>query len=533
MRILKFFLLIFPLVILNQVAAEELYFRFPVENRAELLEITRLVSIDNYKNDTVYAFGTLAAYNRAKAAGYQIQLLEHPSKFADPKMAETRAEMNNWDVYPSYGNYVQMMYSFGALYPSICTTIVAGYSELGREILFVKISDNVHTEEAEPEVMYSSSMHGNELCGYVLMLRMIDSILTTYGRDPEMTEMVNNMEIWINPLANPDGAYRFGDASVSGAMRYNANFVDLNRNFPDPDEGPHPDGNSWQSETVAMMNIAEQQNWVISANFHGGAEVVNFPWDTWFARHPDDSWYTMVCRQYADSAQAYSPPGYMTQLDNGITNGWDWYPIFGGRQDYMNHYHGCREVTIELSNVKLLNEALLPAYWGYNRASLFDWFRQANFGITGIVTDYSTGDPIRATIAVIGIDSVWSEVYTDPDIGDYYRMLEPGTYSLRFSAEGYDTLVLTGITVLADSASVANVQLVPSYSWICGDIDNNGVFEGILELTYLVDFIFRGGPAPENELAADVDGSGGTANILDLTYMVDYIFRGGPEPSCQ
>ncbi len=73
--------------------------------------------------------------------------------------------------------------------------------------------------------------------------------------------------------------------------------------------------------------------------------------------------------------------------------------------------------------------------------------------------------------------------------------------------------------------------LEPPY--VCGDVDNNGEFQGILELTYLVDFIFRSGPPPENELAADVNGSGGSANILDLTYMVDFVFRSGPAPVCQ
>ena len=531
MKTLKLLILISLSVLSSQAEAEELYFRFQVENRSELFEITRLVSIDNYKNDTVYAFGTLADLNSAMAAGYQIQLLEHPSKFADPKMAKTQTEITSWDVYPSYGNYVSMMYSFGALYPSICTTIVAGYSELGREILFVKISDNVHSQKAEPEVMYSSSMHGNELCGYVLMLRMIDSILTAYGTDPEITAMVDNMEVWINPLANPDGAYRIDDSTVAGAIRGNSNFVDLNRNFPDPDEGPHPDSKTWQAETVAMMNIAEQQSWVISGNFHGGAEVINYPWDTWFARHPDDLWYINVSRQYADSAHAYSPFGYLTQLNNGITNGWYWYPIFGGRQDYMNYFHGSREVTIELSNTKLLNSALLPAHWEYNRVSLFYWLRQANYGIRGIVTDSTTGEPVAATVTVIGRDAASSKVFSDPDIGDYYRMLQPGTYSLQFYAEGYDTLLIMDISVAADSATVVNAELIPTF-WLCGDIDNNGQFQGILELTFLVDFIFRGGPPPVNELAADVDGSGGIADVLDLTYIVDYVFRGGPGPTC-
>ena len=110
-------------------------------------------------------------------------------------------------------------------------------------------------------------------------------------------------------------------------------------------------------------------------------------------------------------------------------------------------------------------------------------------------------------------------------------MLRPGTYSLQFYAEGYDTLLITNISVSADSATVVNAELIPTF-WLCGDIDNNGQFQGILELTFLVDFIFRGGHPPANELAADVDGSGGIANLLDLTYIVDYVFRGGPGPTC-
>ncbi len=60
--------------------------------------------------------------------------------------------------------------------------------------------------------------------------------------------------------------------------------------------------------------------------------------------------------------------------------------------------------------------------------------------------------------------------------------------------------------------------------------ENNGT---ILDLTFLVDFIFRGGPPTPCPQEADVNGSGGSGNIIDLTYLVDYIFRGGPGPvSC-
>ncbi len=65
---------------------------------------------------------------------------------------------------------------------------------------------------------------------------------------------------------------------------------------------------------------------------------------------------------------------------------------------------------------------------------------------------------------------------------------------------------------------------------IRGDIDGDGTDANILDLTYMVDRIFRGGPVPGCPNEADVNSDGTAANILDLTFLVDRIFRGGPVP---
>ncbi len=186
-------------------------------------------------------------------------------------------------------------------------------------------------------------MHGDETTGYILLLRLIDHLLSNYGADTELTSLINNTEIWINPLANPDGTYASGNHTVFGATRGNANLVNLNRNYPDPEDGQHPDGNTWQVETLAFMDLAEEQNFALAANTHGGAEVVNYPWDTWSRLAADDDWWQMVAHEYADTAQYYSPSGYFNGFNDGITNGYAWYSISGGRQDYMNYFHHCRE----------------------------------------------------------------------------------------------------------------------------------------------------------------------------------------------
>ncbi|MDP3831550.1 MAG: M14 family zinc carboxypeptidase, partial [Ignavibacteriaceae bacterium] len=316
--------------------------------------------------------------------------------------------------------------------------------------------------EEEPRAQYSSTLHGDETTGYVLMLRLIDYLLSNYGTDTKVTNLVNNLEIWINPNANPDGTYRSGNSTVTGARRGNANNIDINRNFPDPKAGLHPDGYAWQPETIAMMNLAQTYNFVISANFHGGTEVVNYPWDTWYARHPDDNWFQFISHLYADTAQGNSPStSYMRSYNDGITNGYDWYMVEGGRQDYMNYFANCKEVCIEISNTKLVAGSSLPTYWNYNKQSLLNYLENTLHGFRGVVTDVN-GNPIKAKVTVSNHDAQNSHVYSDSVTGNYHRMIYAGNYSASFSADSFITQTFTNVSVSNFSTTELNVQLQPT-----------------------------------------------------------------------
>ena len=73
-------------------------------------------------------------------------------------------------------------------------------------------------------------------------------------------------------------------------------------------------------------------------------------------------------------------------------------------------------------------------------------------------------------------------------------------------------------------------NLVPSGPG-CGDFDGLAGPINVLDLTYLVDYMFRGGAVPPDMNLADLTNDG-NIGILDLTFMVDFIFRGGPPPPC-
>ncbi len=441
----------------------EIYFKIKDVSKAELNQISKVVSIDNVNEKSIVANANAEEFSRFLKLGIDYTVLPHPNENFNPETVsfEDMKESKSWDSYPTYDAYVSMMYQFAADYPDICQVSSIGQTVQGRELLVTKISDNVDSDEDEPEFFYTSTMHGDETAGYIFMLRFIDSLLTGYGTDPRITYLVDNIEIYVNSLANPDGTYHGGNNTVGGAVRRNGNNVDLNRNYPDPEDGPHPDGHVWQPETVAFMNFAENHNLVMSCNMHAGSEVCNYPWDTW-AKYPADSaWWEYVCHEYADTVHAYSPSGYMTGFDNGVTNGYAWYSINGGRQDYMNYFRQCREFTLELSYTKLLPESQLPVYWGYNKNSLFNYLEQVLFGVRGIVTDITNNQPVAAEVSVLNFDKDSSMVFSSLPIGDYHRMLFAGTYDLVFSAPGYEPDTEYGVTVQNRNTTILNVQLKP------------------------------------------------------------------------
>lgn len=437
-----------------------------IDDRSDLGRLTRLVSIDNVDGTEVRASATPAQLAALRTAGFRWEIVPSAAK-ADAVMCPdgwADDDERSWSCYPTYDQYTAMMNRCAAVHPEICRLVDLGPTAntvRPHRLLAVIISDNPGLEEDEPEVLLTSTIHGDETTGYALTLRLIDHLLAEYGSNDNITDLIDSTEIWVNPLANPDGTYRGGDDSVTDAIRFyttstggNSN-VDGNRNFPsmpnddDPNGSDHPDNRSWWPETEAMMALAESETFVLSANFHGGAEVVNYPWDTVSRRHPDTQWFSQLSGDWADLAQADSPGGYMTNpYNSGITNGYEWYQTFGSRQDWVTYFHGGREVTIEISTIKLVPASELDDFWQWNRRALLDFIGHAHHGIRGVVTDQH-GEPLAATIEVLGLDTEidGSMIRTDPDVGDFHRLLLPSLYDLEIRADGCVAEKVFGVAV--------------------------------------------------------------------------------------
>jgi len=435
----------------------------PFTGSRPLDHLTRMVSILTIKNTLVHI--SLSSLNVEwfieQKSDY---LIIEKSLSKGIVSAVTINQAWDWETYPTYSQYDSIMQSFISSYPTLCKLDTIGTSINGKLVLALKISDNASVDEDEPEVFYSSSIHGDEIGGFVLMLRLADYLLKNYDANNQVKNLVDNLEIWINPLANPDGTYNSGNTIIS-PVRYNANGYDLNRNFPDP----VTPNTVKQKETLDMIKFMRERKFVISANFHSGAEVVNYPWDRWLSKfHADDSWFNSISRAYADLVHVYSGPAYMNDLDNGITRGAVWYIIYGGRQDFVTYELHGREVTIELDTEFITPAAQLILLWQYNWRSLIGYLENALYGIHGLVQNASSGEPLSARVFIEGHDTDSSHVYSDSLSGSFVRLLSPGSWNLTFSATGFYDTTISNITVLSGQKTDIVVNMVP----IINEIDS-------------------------------------------------------------
>ena len=487
MKFLRFFILTFAIMTCGQMFAQkdleqlmenrgEYYFTLSVQQPSEIQAINQLCSVDKIDGETVVCYANQRQYDNLLKQGYQPALQTPPSMLEEVAMwdGSNRAEYD-WDSYPTYSAYEDMMFQFATDHPDKCEIITLGTLPSGRKILVAHLNNG--TGNGKPKFLYTSTIHGDETTGWIMMLRLIDYLLEN-PNEPEVQTVMNNIDLYIGPNTNPDGTYHGGNNNVNGATRYNANGVDMNRNYPDPHSGSHPDGEQYQLETQWFMQFAQDNPFVMGANYHGGAEVMNYPWDNTYTLHADDAWYQLISHEYANLTHQVNP-NYMTDYNNGITNGAQWYMIGGGRQDYMNGYAQCRELTIECSNTKLPSGSQLPNFWNYNKNSIFAYMTQCIYGIHGTVTDAANGQPIEATVTITGHDDEYSFVESHLPAGDYHRPIKGGTYTLTFTANGYyphqeTVTVADGETVTLNVQLEAGEGLLPDFTASTTDVALGG-----------------------------------------------------------
>jgi hypothetical protein len=334
-------------------------------------------------------------------------------------------------------------------YPNVTRMITIGHSLLNRPIHAFEVSDNPQVHEDEPVLLLVATIHSNEGVGTDVTHAFLRTLLAGYGVDAAATSMVDNSEIWVVPLLNPDGwmllesgtlrdwRENCADNNGDGVFEGSADGVDLNRNFSIHWEigtdtlstlptyrGPFPFS---EPETSVLRDLMLEIRPTMVLSYHQHGDVVIIPW--LFNGHatPDSMTYRALASRIA-AATTNSAGGPFGWYEDARTAGFleEWvYGVQGGF---------CFTVEVTTDSPSAIDEAVNRTQGGIYQA----WSELNGPQITGHVLSSRTGEPIEAEIQVLEIDTPQLEPrHSDPATGRYRRLLVPGSYTLSVRAPGY------------------------------------------------------------------------------------------------
>ncbi|XP_039996431.1 carboxypeptidase M [Xiphias gladius] len=366
--------------------------------------------------------------------------------------------------YHSNREMEQYLLQLNASDPDITHLYSIGQSVKGQQlwVLALGLSPQRHAVGI-PEFKYVANIHGNEVLGRVLLLQLIDDLVRGY-RDSETwaLRLLNSTRVHILPTMNPDGFDEAGTHCQYSQGRFNYNGVDLNRNFPDAFAGlrrQRPlDEEKREAEVRAVIGWLRTESFVLSANLHGGALVASYPYDNsngggelvgGASVTPDDDVFVHLAKVYSHSHASMHRGDRCddsTSFLEGITNGYQWYPLTGGMQDYNYVWAQCLEVTLASSCV------CLPASSGIKLKLNQDNSNPILFvcvcaclrlfsGVKGRVFDGS-GVPVQNAVVEVKGRRNMCPFRTDRH-GEYYRLLLPGNYVFTVTYPGHEVLTET------------------------------------------------------------------------------------------
>ncbi|KNC87793.1 hypothetical protein SARC_00051 [Sphaeroforma arctica JP610] len=410
--------------------------------------------------------------------------------------AETGSPVSEYNgvLYSSHDEMNSRLKAVADKCEDITQVYSIGKSVEGRELHVIEFSTSPgKPQPGIPQMKYVGNMHGDELLGRELLIILAEDLCEKYmSKNETITQLISETSIHILPTMNPDGHHNtlailnelddykdwctpehdFGITKPNFKARQNANMCDLNRNFPDRfnwQNQHHYQHCNTQPETTAVMDWINDNNFVLSANFHAGSIVVSYPFDgsplqiNNYTATPDDEVFVHLAHVYSDSVPAMNSgdvcnTGSATpNFTDGTTNGASWYSLYGSMQDWNYLNSDCFEITVEVSCCRNPPPTEIEMHWGMHGNALVKYIQAVHTGIKGLVSEKKTGRYIEgAIIAVEGIDH---NVTTSP-LGNYWRLLVPGrTYNMSVLADGFVPIVQRDVTVPDSGALEISFEL--------------------------------------------------------------------------
>jgi hypothetical protein len=378
------------------------------------------------------------------------QFINQQPQPVDPR-AQPACNLNTWNCYHDNDATLKVLQQLAQQYPSRTYLYNIGASVQNRTLWVLAIADKQPDQHVSlrAEVKYVANMHGDETAGHELILQFAKYLLENYATNTDVQRLLSGARVHLLPTMNPDGYARTlkqwpnGSCGGSYATRANAAGVDLNRNFPSPFGG---EVRPIQPETQAIIDWDARIPFILEANFHGGALVVNYPYDGGMDHNgnrfgngvasiaDDDKELKFISLAYAQNHGTKMQGCGGTSFRQGITNGAEWYSIYGSMQDYNYATAAMYAVTLEVSCCKHPAPSDLPGIWNENRNSMLQFLLQSLRGIKGFVST-AFGQPLSGvTLKITGRPRT---EFKTTSLGEFWRILLPGQYEIEADKPGY------------------------------------------------------------------------------------------------
>jgi hypothetical protein len=159
-------------------------------------------AVDGVEHGRVTITATASEVKRIRQLGFRVEQIPAPSAGGG---VSTQAFPPADSGYHDYAEMVADINALVAAHPTIASKSSIGTSYEGRDMPVIKISDNVATDENEPEILFDAHQHAREHLTVEMALYIMHLLADNYGTDSRITNLVNSREFWIVPDMNPDG----------------------------------------------------------------------------------------------------------------------------------------------------------------------------------------------------------------------------------------------------------------------------------------------------------------------------------------
>ena len=341
--------------------------------------------------------------------------------------------------YYSVQEVQQELERLASEYPSLVELGSMGESQRGVNMPYVILTNKNSSVEYKPRHVLSAGIHGNESIGIQAAMGFLNFVLWNYETSLELQKILEESEIVILPVMNPDG--------TNSDVRTNAQGVDPNRNFGW--QQGYANDVSYPFEFIESRNyrkLAMEKPWYTDVEYHGGTIWVIIP--MWFKPNTSGLFsdnFNNLADTYCEGFDDRYGSSYMSgKYGSGLS-----YTMPGVSAEYAYASYGSNSMVIELAHNKQPSGQIVADITNGSIDGYLGLILHSHQGLAGKIVDELTGQPLYARIEVEGYGVA---VYTDVSTGVFHKFLTEyghGDYKLRIFANGYKPLE-TIVTVTSE-----------------------------------------------------------------------------------